>query len=80
MLDRLLNEPALLVGLVRAGIILLVTFGVQVTAEQQDALLGFLGIFLAVVSLALTGVTRSLVTPSKNVLTTTADVPAEGNG
>ena len=62
-IKRLLGDPALLVGLVRAGIILLASFGVAITDDQTAAIVGFLGIFLAVVSLALTGVTRALTEP-----------------
>jgi uncharacterized membrane protein len=58
----LLKDPALIVGLVRATLILVVSFGVYVTQDQQDALLAFVGAFLAVLSLVLTGVTVSKTT------------------
>jgi hypothetical protein len=62
-MTKLLADPALIVGLVRAGIILAVSFGVGITQAQQDSLLVFVGAFLAVVSLLLTGVTLSKTTP-----------------
>lgn len=58
----LLKDPALIVGLIRAALILLVSFGVYVTQEQQDAILMFTGALLAVLSLVLTGVTVSKTT------------------
>lgn len=60
----LLKDPALIVGLVRAALILLVSFGVYVSQDQQDALLAFVGAFLAILSLVLTGVTVSKTTSS----------------
>lgn len=71
VIERLLGEPALIVGLVRAVIILLVTFGVPFTDPQTEAIVETVGLFLTVVSLALTGVTRQLVVPAREV---------EGNG
>ncbi len=62
----LLKDPALIVGLVRATLILLVSFGVFITQDQQDALLAFVGAFLAVLSLVLTGVTVSKTTSKAN--------------
>jgi hypothetical protein len=62
----LLADPALVVGLIRAALILLVSFGVYVTQDQQDALLAFVGAFLAVMSLVLTGVTVSRTTSKAN--------------
>jgi len=61
-----LNDPALIVGLVRAALILAVSFGVYITQDQQDALLAFVGALLAVMSLALTAVTRAKTTPVAN--------------
>jgi uncharacterized membrane protein len=58
----LLKDPALIVGLIRAALILLVSFGVYVSQDQQDALLAFVGAFLAILSLVLTGVTVSKTT------------------
>jgi len=68
-MDRLtvfLKDPAIIVGLVRATIILIVTFGVTVTQGQQDAILAFVGVLLTVISLALTGVTYSLTDPKSS--------------
>lgn len=61
-MSALLNDPALIVGLVRAGIILAVSFGVGITQDQQDSLLMFVGALLAVMSVVLTAVTRHLTT------------------
>jgi hypothetical protein len=60
----LLKDPALVVGLVRAGMILAVSFGVGLTQPQQDAVLMFTGALLAVLSLALTAITRAKTTPT----------------
>jgi len=65
-MSALLSNPALLVGLVRALLILLVTFGVAVTQAQQDSILELVGTALAVVSLLLTGVTLAKTTPESN--------------
>jgi hypothetical protein len=59
----LLNDPALIVGLVRAAMILAVSFGFALTQEQQDSLLMFVGALLAVLSVVLTAVTVKLTTP-----------------
>jgi len=61
---ELLKDPALIVGLIRAALILAVSFGVAITQQQQDAVLMFVGAFLAVLSLALTAVTVSRTTSS----------------
>jgi hypothetical protein len=63
---KLLADPALIVGLVRSILILLVSFGVAVTQAQQDSILMFTGAFLAVLSLVLTGVTLKVTTPVAN--------------
>lgn len=65
-MTALLQDPALLVGLVRSALILAVSFGVAVTQAQQDALLMFVGAFLAVASIVLTQVTRINTTPTAN--------------
>jgi hypothetical protein len=62
-MTTLLNDPALIVGLVRATLILLVSFGFALTQEQQDSLLMFVGALLAVLSVVLTAVTVKLTTP-----------------
>lgn len=83
-MKALLADPALLVGLVRASLILLVSFGVGFSQEQQDSLLIFVGAFLAVVSLVLTSVTVAKTTSVANPVVpagttvevvTSADVP-----
>jgi len=65
-MSALLSNPALLVGLIRAVLILLVTFGVAVTRAQQDSILELVGAVLAVMSLLLTGVTLQKTTPVAN--------------
>ena len=65
-MSALLSNPALLVGLVRAVLILLVTFGVAVNLAQQDSILELVGAVLAVMSLLLTGVTLAKTTPIAN--------------
>jgi hypothetical protein len=62
-LKALLDNPAVVVGLVRAGLILLISFGVAITTSQQDAILQATGALLAVISLVLTGVTAKVTTP-----------------
>jgi hypothetical protein len=62
--QTLLNDPALIVGLIRSALILAVSFGVGITQAQQDSVLMFTGAFLAVLSLALSGVTRAMTTPA----------------
>ena len=65
-MSALLSNPALLVGLVRAALIRLLTFGVAVTQAQQDSILELVGAVLAVMSLLLTGVTLAKTTPVSN--------------
>jgi hypothetical protein len=65
-MSALLSSPALLVGLIRAVLIMLVTFGVAVTQAQQDSILELVGAALAVMSLLLTGVTLAKTTPVSN--------------
>ena len=65
-MQALLANPALLVGLIRAVLILLITFGVAVTQAQQDSILELVGAVLAVMSLVLTGVTLQKTTPTAN--------------
>ena len=52
------REPALTMGLVQAGIILAVSFGLKLSPEQTGAILAFSAALLA-------WVTRSQVTPTK---------------
>lgn len=61
-MNTLLNDPALIVGLIRAALIMLVSFGFALTQEQQDSLLMFVGALLAVLSVVLTAVTVKLTT------------------
>jgi hypothetical protein len=63
---ELLKNPALVVGLVRAGLILAVSFGVSLTQSQQSSVLVFTGALLAVMSVVLTGVTLKKTTPVAN--------------
>jgi uncharacterized membrane protein len=82
-MSKLLENPALLVGLIRAAMIFAVSLGVGITQPQQDSLLELVGAFLAVASLVLTGVTLRTTTPSANptldvgtVVTTPGGAPA----
>jgi hypothetical protein len=63
-MNSLLNDPALWIGVIRTGMILLVSFGVAITEPQQAAVLAFAGAVMAILSLALSGVTRKLTTPT----------------
>lgn len=54
------REPARIVGLVVAGLALLVAFGVDITTEQQTAIVGIVTAILIVLGAELT---RSKVTP-----------------
>ena len=54
------TEPALLLGLVNAVIVLVMAFGVQLTLEQTGAI-------LALVNIALAIITRSQVTPISRI-------------
>lgn len=51
------REPALVLGLVQAIIVLAVTFGLRLTPEQTGAILGLTAIVLSLI-------TRSKVTPA----------------
>jgi len=75
---NLLKEPALIVGLIRAGLILAVSFGAVITQEQQDSTTAFVGVLLAVISLALTGVTRSIVSSPDTVTQLEGEAYAAG--
>lgn len=66
MVSKLIQNPALIVGLVRAVLILVVSFGVALSQAQVDATLGTVGAFLAVLSLVLTGVTLRTTTSTAN--------------
>ena len=57
MLNRVRNEPALVSGAVTAVLALLITFGLDLTAEQVGAI-------LAVVAAGLAFVVRGQVTPT----------------
>ena len=52
-MSALLSNPAVLVGLIRAVLILLITFGVAISQAQQDSILELVGAVLAVISLLL---------------------------
>jgi len=65
-MSKLLENPALLVGLVRAALIFAVSFGVDITQAQQNSTLVLVGAFLALLSLILTGVTLNVTTPTAN--------------
>lgn len=56
------REPAMILAAVQAAIVLAVAFGLNVSEEQSDAIIGFVGAALALVTgLAI----RSQVTPAK---------------
>lgn len=61
----LFENPAVLVGVFRALLILLVTFGVALTQAQTDSVLELVGSLLAVISLTLTAVTAKITTPKE---------------
>lgn len=63
MIDKLLANPAVIIGLARSVMILLVTFGVGIAAPQQAAILDAVGAFLSAASLIFTGVTATITTP-----------------
>lgn len=58
----ILDNPAVFIGLIRAALILLTTFGVGLTSDQQDGVLETVGAFLAVLSLLLTAGTVAATT------------------
>lgn len=59
-----LKNPALLVGLARAAMLVIVSLGVSITQNQQDSIATLIGAAIAVVaSLTLTGVTIAKTTP-----------------
>lgn len=59
-MDLIKNNPALITSTVAAALVLLVAFGVPVSEDQKDAVIGITGAVLAL----LAGVTtRALVTP-----------------
>ena len=60
ILERIKNEPALLIGLVSAAISLILAFGIDLTEKQ-------VGGIMAVVVALLALVTRSQVTPTRAV-------------
>ena len=58
MLRRMLNEPITIGALVRAIILLIMSFGVQVTNEQ-------LALIMMILELSMALFTRSIVTPNQ---------------
>jgi hypothetical protein len=58
--ERITDEPAFTLALVQAGLALLVGFGLQLTTEQMALLLAFTAALLG-------WITRSQVTPMKNL-------------
>ena len=62
MIDRIKNEPALVVGLVLAVIGVASAFGLGITDGQRDAVVALVGAGLALLG---AGVTRSQVTPTR---------------
>jgi hypothetical protein len=64
-MQRLLNEPTLIVGAVRAILLALAAFGFDLTGEEIAA-------FMLAVEAVLTLVNRSLVTPAQRAPLPTA--------
>lgn len=54
------REPAVVLGLIQAGLALLLSFGFELTVEQQGSIIAFSAVLIAVI-------TRSQVTPIANV-------------
>lgn len=54
------REPALILGLVQAAIVLVMAFGLELDPQQIGAIMAFVNILLAVV-------TRSQVTPTSKI-------------
>ncbi len=48
-MDRILEEPALLMGLAQAALALAVGFGLNISTEQMALIVGFIGAVLSVV-------------------------------
>jgi len=55
--DLIKAEPAMTLGTIQAGIALLLTFGVNLTNDQQGSIIAFLSLLIALI-------TRSQVTPN----------------
>lgn len=67
------TEPALWVGLAEAIIVLLVAFGVPISADQKAAVIGLISAVLAIVGAI---VTRSQVTPNAKAAPASPSPPA----
>lgn len=61
MLNFIRREPAAVVGLVVAGLALVVAFGIPISTDQKAAIVG---VVTAILSILGAGVTRSQVTPT----------------
>ena len=73
------SEPTLIVEAIRAAMILLVSFGVALNADQQAAIIGAAGAFIAVGSLALAFLNRSKVFAPDSVEVIAANAAATGD-
>lgn len=73
MLSILTDEPALITGMVTAVLVLLVTFGVPISDEQQKAILG---LFSAALMLSGALYVRSKVTPTAKLAPAAPAAPA----
>lgn len=62
MMEKIKDEPALVVGVVLAVIGVASSFGLGITDGQQDAIVALVGAVLAIVG---AGVTRTKVTPTR---------------
>ena len=60
-MDRIRNEPALVIGLVQAALALVIAFGLELSEEQVGAVLAISAAVLALV-------TRSQVTPNRTTV------------
>ena len=73
------SEAAILVGLLRAGMTLLISFGVFLTSEQQDAIIVFAGAAIAGIGLAMSLITRFNVFSKDTVEVLVAEAAASGS-
>jgi hypothetical protein len=60
MLERIKSEPALVMGLIQSAVVVAVSFGAKLTAEQSAAIFALVAVLLSIV-------TRQMVTPNSKV-------------
>ena len=73
------SEPTLIIEAIRAVLILLTTFGVAITLEQQAAIIGAAGALLAVASLGLAYLNRKSVFAPETVKKIAENAAATGD-